>query len=75
MDTIDSPTLFLLNILMAVVLATMMFGYKTLILFGLVMAPTLIVLLGCLFYEAGTGVAPLSLLYVRLSRSNAGPQA
>lgn len=68
MDKLDAFGLFLINIVLAVILATMLWGKSALILFGLVMAPLYLTLLLATFIECAFGFSPLRLLAGSLMR-------
>ncbi len=56
MDTIDSPTLFVLNVLMALILAVNFWGTSVLIIFGLVGTALMLSLLVLSFADGAFGV-------------------
>jgi hypothetical protein len=58
MDDLGETGYFLLNVIMALILATGFWGMNALIVYGIIMAPIGLLTLFCLFFEAATGYAP-----------------
>jgi hypothetical protein len=55
MDELGETGYFLLNVIMVLILATGFWGINALIVYGIIMAPIGLMMLFCLFFEAGTG--------------------
>jgi hypothetical protein len=67
MDELGQAGYFLLNVIMALILATGFWGIYALILFGIIMAPIGLITLFCLFFEAGTGFTPYRYILQKIS--------
>lgn len=62
MDKVCNATFTVINLLLALLLSTLIWGITPLIAFGIVAAPLVLVALVCVFFEAGFGICPASTL-------------